>query len=45
MKVCVQDKKSGMGEKPGFFPNRPTPQLQKKAGFPSSIIFFVLYTE
>ncbi len=34
-----------MGEKPGFFPNGPTPQLQEKAGLPSSNHFFVLYTE
>ncbi len=34
-----------MGGKPGFFPSKPTPQLQEKAGFPSSNHFFVLYTE
>ncbi len=33
-----------MGDKPGFFPNGPTPRLQEKAGFPSSNHFFVLYT-
>ncbi len=33
-----------MGEKPGFFPNGLTLQLQEKAGFPSSSHFFVLYT-
>ena len=41
---CVQDKKSGMGEKPGFFPNGPTPRLQEKAGFLFLNHFFVLYT-
>ncbi len=45
MKICVQDKKSGTGRKPGFFPKGPTFQLQEKAGFLSSIIFFVLYTD
>ncbi len=43
-KIGFQDKKSGMGEKPGFFPNGLTLQLQEKAGFPSSNHFFVLYT-
>ena len=33
-----------MGEKPGFFPDGPTPQLQEKAGFLSSNHFFVPYT-
>ena len=37
--------KVGKGEKPGFFPNWPTSQLQEKAGFLFTITFFVLYTE
>ncbi len=36
--------KVGKGEKPGFFQNWPTSQLQEKAGFLFTITFFVLYT-
>ncbi len=43
-KSVILDKNSGMGEKPGFFPNGPILQLQEKAGFFSSNHFFVLYT-